>query len=168
MTRFWSVLGSIIFFVIAPGSIAGLVPWWITGWQMSPAFFGQEGLRLGGVVLTGLGLLSLMNSFARFAWEGLGTPAPIAPPQHLVVTGFYRRVRNPMYVGVVATIFGQALVFASIPVLLYALVVWLMFHLFVLAYEEPTLQGSFGDEYEIYRAHVPRWLPRLTPWRGVN
>jgi protein-S-isoprenylcysteine O-methyltransferase Ste14 len=117
-----------------------------------------------GVVLIGLGLVLLISSFARFAWQGLGTPAPVAPPKHLVVTGFYRRVRNPMYVGVLAVISGEALFFADARLFWLAAMNWLFFHLYVLAYEEPTLKLLFGAEYEAYRAHVGRWLPRLTPW----
>ena len=109
----------------------------------------------------------LLDSFARFALEGLGTPAPIAPPRNLVVSGLYRHVRNPIYVAVVAVILGQAVLFADWRLLGYGALIWLAFHTFVLAYEEPTLRQSYGAEYESYRANVPRWLPRLTPWRAV-
>jgi protein-S-isoprenylcysteine O-methyltransferase Ste14 len=101
----------------------------------------------------------------RFAFQGVGTPAPIFPTQHLVVKGFYRYVRNPMYVAVVWVILGQALFLGNIHVLAYAIFVWLAFHSFVLIYEEPTLRKSFGAEYETFCAHVPRWIPRLSRWR---
>ena len=101
----------------------------------------------------------------RFALQGLGTPAPIAPPQHLVVTGLYRYVRNPMYVAVAAVIFGQAILFGDWRLLAYG-ALCLFFHLFVVGYEEPTLKTSFGAEYEAFRINVPRWIPRLTAWRG--
>jgi protein-S-isoprenylcysteine O-methyltransferase Ste14 len=165
MRKFWAVLGSAVFFVIAPGTVAGFLPWAISRGEMQPALFGQDWLRIVGGVLVFLGLVPLLNSFLRFALEGLGTPAPIAPTQHLVVTGFYRRVRNPMYVGVVAIVLGEALLLGAVALLWYAAVVWLAFHLFVLGYEEPTLGRSFGDEYKTYRENVPRWLPRLTAWR---
>ena len=116
--------------------------------------------------LWGSGSCRCSKSFARFALKGLGTPAPIAPTAHLVVSGFYRFVRNPMYVGVLAAILGQALVFANWRLFAYAGLVWLMFELFVLIYEEPTLKRTFGQEYAAYRANVPRWVPRFTPWRG--
>jgi protein-S-isoprenylcysteine O-methyltransferase Ste14 len=96
----------------------------------------------------------------------LGTPAPVFPTRHLVITGFYRYVRNPMYVAVVAVIIGQGLIFGNMRVLAYGALVWLGFHLFVVAYEEPTLQATFGPEYERFRAGVPRWIPGLSPWRG--
>ena len=110
------------------------------------------------------GLPVLLDSFARFAIQGIGTPAPVAPPQHLVVTGLYRYVRNPMYVAVSLLIFGQGLLFGSVRVLEYGLVVWLGFFVFVIFYEEPVLRLKFGKEYEEFSAHVPRWIPRLKPF----
>jgi len=112
------------------------------------------------------GLLILLDSFARFALQGQGTPAPVMPPKHLVVTGLYRHVRNPMYVAVTALIVGQGLLFGSVAVLEYGAIVWVSFFLFVLAYEEPALDRQFADEYKRYRANVRRWVPRIKPWRG--
>ncbi len=166
MRKSQAVLGSAVFFVIAPFSLAVLVPWWITGWWMQPPFFGWPLLRVIGVLLAVAGAVPLIESFRRFAVEGLGTPALIAPPQHLIVTGFYRHVRNPMYVGVVAVILGEALILGDVRLLTYAGIVWLGFRIFVLAYEEPALRGSYGAEYETFRAHVPRWIPRLKAWKG--
>ena len=97
------------------------------------------------------------------ALQGLGTPSPVAPPQHLVVSGLYRHVRNPMYVAVLSLICGQGLLFGSVRLLEYALVVWLGFLAFVVLYEEPALRKTFGQEYEDFCAHVPRWIPRLKP-----
>jgi protein-S-isoprenylcysteine O-methyltransferase Ste14 len=99
--------------------------------------------------------------------QGLGTPAPVAPTQSLVVTGLFRYVRNPMYISVLAIILGQALLFSDRRLIGYAALFWLACHLFVVGYEEPTLQRSFSAEYEAFRANVPRWIPRLTPWRGL-
>jgi protein-S-isoprenylcysteine O-methyltransferase Ste14 len=107
-----------------------------------------------------------VDSFGRFALQGLGTPAPIAPTQHLVVTGLYRYVRNPIYVAVAAVIFGQAVLFGDWRLFAYGAVFCLVCHLFVVGYEEPTLKKSFGAEYEAFRINVPRWIPRLTAWRG--
>ena len=164
MQRFWALVGSLVFFVVAPGTILGLVPWWITSWQMKPAFFGNESTRLAGVVMIILGLVPLLSSFLRFAWDGLGTPAPIAPPTHLVVTGFYRRVRNPIYVALVIVLLGEALLFADGRVAEWAVVFWLGVFAAVLVYEEPTLRGLFGEEYRTYCENVPRWIPRLTAY----
>jgi protein-S-isoprenylcysteine O-methyltransferase Ste14 len=107
-----------------------------------------------------------VGAVVRFALQGLGTPAPIAPTQHLVVTGLYRYVRNPMYVAVATVIFGQAVVFGDWPLFADGALFCLVCHLFVVGYEEPTLKKSFGAEYEAFRLNVPRWIPRLTAWRG--
>ena len=112
------------------------------------------------------GLPVLLDSFARFALQGLGTPAPIFPTQHLVVSGLFRYVRNPMYVAVVLLILGQGLCFGSVRVLEYGVAVWVGFHLFVLTYEEPILRKSYGREYQEFCANVPRWIPRLRPWHS--
>src|SRR5262249_40087029 len=163
MRRLLAILGSVTFFFLAPGTVAGLVPWWICRWRVEEAFLGLFPLRIVGALLGIAGIAIVLDSFARFALRGLGTPAPVFPTRHLVVGGLYRHVRNPMYVGVVSTIVGQALLFGSPRLLAYGAVVWLAFHAFVLAYEEPTLRATFGAEYEDFCAHVPRWLPRLRP-----
>jgi protein-S-isoprenylcysteine O-methyltransferase Ste14 len=163
--RLLSLLGSAVFLVLAPGSVAVLVPRWISRWRMQPPFLGLAAVRILGALLIVAGTPVLLESFARFALQGLGTPAPVMPPRHLVVTGLYRHVRNPMYMAVVSIILGQALLLGDPRLLEYAATVWLLFHLFVLVYEEPTLRQTFGAEYDTYRAHVPRWLPRLRPWK---
>jgi protein-S-isoprenylcysteine O-methyltransferase Ste14 len=165
MQRVSAVLGSALFFMVAPFVLAGLIPWSMTRWEFRPAFFGLEGARSVGVLLILVGLPGLVDSFARFALQGLGTPAPVAPTKNLVVTGLYRYVRNPIYVGVAAVICGQALLFGDWRLLWYAALLWLFFHVVVLVYEEPTLKQTFGAQYEDFRANVPRWVPRLTPWR---
>jgi protein-S-isoprenylcysteine O-methyltransferase Ste14 len=166
MQRVSAVLDPALFSVVAPCVLAGLLPWSMTRWEFRPAFFGLEGARSVGVLLILVGLPGLVDSFARFALQGLGTPAPIAPPQNLVVTGLYRHVRNPMYVAVVAVILGQAILFGDSRLMTYGVFMWLAFHLFVVAYEEPTLRCTFGSEYEVYRANVRRWVPRVVPWRA--
>lgn len=165
MRRTFAILGSAIFLVIAPGTVAVYVPWTISRWRFHPALLGFFGFRVVGVFMLAAGLPLLLDSFARFALQGLGTPAPLAPPQHLVVTGLYRYVRNPMYVAVLSLIFGQGLLFGSVTTLEYGVLVWLGFFLFVLLYEEPTLRHKFGNEYREFCAHVPRWIPRLKPWK---
>lgn len=160
------MLGSAVFLVIAPGFVAGLAPWWISRWRIEPPFFGMLPFRFTGGALIALGSIGLLDSFARFAVHGLGTPAPVFPTRHLVITGLYRYVRNPMYVGVVSAVLGQALLFGNLSLLEYTALIWVFFHMFVLVYEEPTLKASFGAEYQSFRAAVPRWIPRLTPWHG--
>jgi len=139
----------------------GLVPWWITHWKFQPAPLNLAPLRWLGAIPLLVGIAILLDSFARFALQGLGTPAPVLPTKHLVITGLYRYVRNPMYVGVVAAICGQALLFESKYLLIYGTLVWLAVHLFVRFYEEPTLRRTFGDEYAAFCREVPRWIPRL-------
>ena len=148
MPKTIAVLGSALFFVVAPLVLAGFVPWWITHWEFRPAFSGFELTRAIGLTLIIAGVPGVVDSFARFALEGLGTPAPIAPPQKLVVTGLYRYVRNPIYIAVVAVIFGQALLFGDRRLLWYGALLWLFFHVWVVMIEEPTLKQTFGTEYE--------------------
>jgi protein-S-isoprenylcysteine O-methyltransferase Ste14 len=157
-----AILGSLLFFVAAPVVVAGFVPWWITHWEFQRAFWGVEATRIIGVVLIIVGAVGLLDSFARFALQGLGTPAPIAPTRNLVVTGLYRYVRNPMYVAVLAAISGQAVLFCDWHLFVYGAMFWLTCHLFVVTYEEPTLRRTYAKQYETYRANVPRWIPRLT------
>jgi len=160
-----AIVGSAVFLVIAPGVVAGLVPWWISRWRVEASFFGMPLFRFVGGILLTLGIIGLLDSFVRFALQGAGTPAPVFPTRHLVVTGLYRYVRNPMYVAVVSTIFGQSLILGNVGLLAYGGLVWLLFHLFVLAYEEPALRASFGSEYKYFCAEVPRWIPRFTAWK---
>ncbi len=124
--------------------------------------------RLLGLMLIAVALPILLDSFARFALQGVGTPAPVFPTRHLVVSGLFRYVRNPMYIAVVSLVLGQGFFFGSIVVLEYGVAVWVGFHLFVLIYEEPTLRSSYGHDYQEFCQHVPRWIPRLRPWRPVQ
>ena len=165
MRRAGALLGSAIFLVVAPGTVAVWIPWTLCRWRLSPPLLGFSPWRVLGVLLMAAGLPVLLDSFARFALQGLGTPAPVAPPRHLVVTGLYRYVRNPMYVAILCVVFGQGLFFGSVRVLEYGLALALGFHLFVLLYEEPVLRRKFGGEYGEFCAHVRRWIPRLRPWR---
>jgi protein-S-isoprenylcysteine O-methyltransferase Ste14 len=167
MSKAIAVLGSALFFVVAPLVLAGFIPLWVTQWEFRPAFFGVDPIRILGGLLIVAGVPGILDSFARFALEGLGTPAPIAPARKLVVTGLYRYVRNPIYVALVAVILGQALLFGDGRLLWYGALLWLFFHVFVVIYEEPTLEQTFGPEYERFRTNVPRWIPRLTPWRAA-
>jgi protein-S-isoprenylcysteine O-methyltransferase Ste14 len=132
--------------------------------MLEQPLLGTSLFRVVGVLLVVAGLAALLDSFARFALQGLGTPAPIFPTRHLVVSGLLRYVRNPMYVPVLSLILDQGLLFGSIRVLEYGIAVWVAFYLFVLVYEEPTLRNSYGLEYEEFCANVPRWIPRLRPW----
>ena len=157
------VLGSLLFLVIAPGTMGGLIPWLLTGWRSTDP---PVAVAVVGGVLLAAGLLVLLEAFARFALEGRGTPAPAAPTEELVIGGAYRHVRNPMYVAVTAVIAGQALLLGRPALGWYALAFLATTAAFVRLYEEPTLKRRHGDTYRRYRAAVPGWLPRLRPWRG--
>jgi protein-S-isoprenylcysteine O-methyltransferase Ste14 len=163
MKRASAILGSAIFLVVAPGTLSIYVPWTLTHWRFAAPLLGFFAFRVIGALMIVAGLPVLLDSFVRFAIQGLGTPAPIAPPQHLVVTGLYRHVRNPMYVAVSLLIFGQGMLFGSVRLLQYGLIVWLAFFVFVVLYEEPALTRKFGQEYEHFCVQVPRWIPRLKP-----
>ena len=107
----------------------------------------------------------LTQCFVRFVTEGVGTPAPIAPPENLVVGGLYRHVRNPMYLAMAAAVAGQALLLGQPKLLLYPVIAAVPVASFVRFSEEPTLTRRFAAAYEEYRRNVPAWLPRLRPWR---
>src|SRR5215208_410154 len=164
MRRSTAAVGSALFFLLAPGVFVGLIPWALTHWQMrEPLPYWEPARVLGWVVLLAA-LIALVGAFVRFVVEGLGTPAPVAAPERLVVGGAYRHVRNPMYVAVLTAIVGQSLLLDRLGLVLYAGVVWAAVAVFVRFYEEPTLARRFGADYEAYRRAVPAWLPRLRPW----
>jgi protein-S-isoprenylcysteine O-methyltransferase Ste14 len=157
-----AALGSSLFFALAPGVVAGVIPWLITGWEFEPVWIG---IQILGALVTAAGAAVLIHAFSRFVREGVGTPAPVAPTQHLVVGGLYRHVRNPMYVAVVACVVGQAGLFGQPVLLVYAAALLALFVAFVRGYEEPTLRHQFGAEYDAYRQAVPGWFPRARPAR---
>jgi protein-S-isoprenylcysteine O-methyltransferase Ste14 len=163
MTRRGAALGSLLFAIGQPGVVAGLIPWWITdGWVgTGPPLW----LQVAGVALLAAGVGVLAHTIVRFAVEGIGTPFPAAPTEHLVIGGLYRYVRNPMYLAVIATILGQAAILGRAELVLYAAFVWVAVATFVRFYEEPTLSRRYGTHYDAYRRAVSAWLPRATPWR---
>jgi len=152
--RIRALLGTLLFTAVAPCTVAGFVPFYLR--QTWPNATSPNPL---GWLLIVPAAIVLLESLLRFAWQGLGTAAPIAPTKRLVVAGLYRFVRNPMYLAVLSLVLGQALYFSSTATYVYAAFLALAFHLFVLFYEEPTLRRSYGEEYKAYCARVPRWLP---------
>jgi protein-S-isoprenylcysteine O-methyltransferase Ste14 len=143
--------------------VAGVIPWWLTGWDAEAPLPFWAPLRIVGACLIGSGALALLHAFVRFVVEGVGTPAPVAPTEHLVVGGLYRYVRNPMYLAVAAVIFGQGLALGRPVLFVYGAVFCAVVAAFVRWYEEPTLARTFGPEYEEYRQAVPAWWPRRRP-----
>lgn len=163
--RAW--IGTLVFLVLAPGVVAGVIPWLITGWRFSWSGAWVWPVVIAASLLIVSGLVVLVDAFVRFA-RADGTPAPPVPTAHLVVVGPYRHVRNPMYLAVLAIILGQALLFASWATVLYAGIVFLAVVLFVRFYEEPTLEREYGDEYREYRRNVRGWMPRLQPFESAE
>ena len=156
-----NIFKTFIFTVLVPGMIGVFLPYRLA---QSPAV--RESMPLGnfryvGPLLIVVGGLIYLWCAWDFATTGKGTPAPIDPPKHLVVKGLYRYVRNPMYCGVLCVVLGQAVWFESGQLFIYAGLGFLIFNLFVLAYEEPVLRRNFGEAYGSYCATVPRWLPAL-------
>ena len=163
MRKITATAGSAVFLLIAPGGVAGLVPWWLTGWQMGAAY--RAPVQITGAVLAAAGAVALLAAFTQFAIQGRGTPAPPAPTAQLVIRGLYRYVRNPMYLAVLAVITGQALLLSR-PILLgYAAAVATAFIAFVYGYEQPKLARRYGAQYQAYKRAVPGWWPHLPPAR---
>ena len=167
MRKSQAATGTAAVLVIAPGVVAGLIPWLFTRWRFHEPMY-WVGLRAVGAILIVAGVGVLLHAFVRFVTEGHGTPAPVAPTESLVVGGFYRYVRNPMYLAVGAVIVGQGLLLSQPVLLAYAAVFFVVVALFVRFYEEPTLQRQFGSAYERYRDAVPGWLPRRHAWDPKN
>jgi protein-S-isoprenylcysteine O-methyltransferase Ste14 len=154
-------LRAVAFLVAVPGTVAGWLPWYFAG---SPPLWTNDGrviARSAGAVVAACGLAILLWTAADFVRRGRGTPAPYDPPRALVTSGLYQLSRNPMYVGVVSMILGQALWFGSSGALLYGVLAALAFHIRVVMFEEPTLTRLFGAAYADYCAYVPRWVPHL-------
>ena len=151
-------LRSLLFLIVAPGMVAGYIPLALLrkGPQIETGFFAYLAFPLWLV-----GSIMVLWSFWNFLVQGRGTPAPIDPPKELVAVGFYRYVRNPMYVGVLLILIGHFLWFGSWSLLAYTAVAFITTHLFVTFYEEPTLRRQFGAAYESYLKRVPRWIPRF-------
>jgi protein-S-isoprenylcysteine O-methyltransferase Ste14 len=150
---------ALFFTLLLPGTVTVLVPWFIL--RGGTPRFDPGAARLVGILLVGLGAGALLWCIWDFARFGRGTLAPVDPPKQVVRRGLYAHVRNPMYLGVVTALCGEALTFGARGIATWAAVVALGFHLFVVLYEEPTLHRLFGASYDDYRRDVPRWLPRL-------
>jgi protein-S-isoprenylcysteine O-methyltransferase Ste14 len=153
-----TALKSLLFLFVAPGMVAGYIPLVLlrSGPQIETGVFAFLAFPLwliGGVIL--------LWSFWNFYHEGDGTPAPTDPPKELVAVGFYRYVRNPMYVGILLMLAGYFLWFGYWSLLIYTMIAFVIVHLFVTLYEEPTLKREFGASYEEYLKRVPRWIPRF-------
>ena len=153
-------LRSLFFSLLLPGSVTLLIPYLLLSSGIELISSRLEPFRFVGLVPILIGALILLRCIWDFAVTGRGTVAPVDPPTTLVVRGLYRYVRNPIYVGVLLIVLGEAILFESLRLAIYAVILWLFFHLVVVLYEEPTLRGNFGSEYEAYLRSVGRWIPK--------
>ena len=148
-----------VFLVVSALVVVPLVLVWLSGSLLT---FSVGGLRFLGFVLIGVGVVFMLNMFVYFASVGKGTPAPFDPPKKLVTGGLFCCVRNPGYIGGVLIIVGEGVFLEAAVIFGYAVFMWIMFHLYVVFFEEPSLKEKFGKDYEKYIETVPRWIPRLT------
>lgn len=164
LDRRMAAIASSILFFLGPGTFTVLIPWLLTRWESAEVPGWWWLVRVLGAILVIAGAAVLINAFVRFVVDGVGTPVPMAAPQQLVVSGLYRYVRNPMYVGMIAAILGQALWLGRWELLVHAAIMWAVPAAYVKWREEPALEKRFGAAYNEYRAAVPAWIPRLRPW----
>lgn len=151
------LLRNLIFTVLQPGLVAGVIPYYILGGEIkleTP----WEFHTYAGVIVFVIGLIIMLRCIAQFAWEGKGTLSPIDPTKRLVVRGLYHRSRNPMYVGVMLILIGEAIATQSVALWVYLGIIFLAFNLFIRLHEEPRLRKDFGEEYLLYCSKVRRWL----------
>ena len=142
-----------------PAMVVVYVPWLIL--SGTAAALDLTSWRALGFIPLAAGIATLLICFGGFIVQGRGTPAPYDPPRNLVTGALYERVRNPMYVGVTTALVGESIVFASPAILVWAASLWVIFHLFVVLYEEPDLRDRFDGAYDEYVRRVPRWIPRI-------
>jgi protein-S-isoprenylcysteine O-methyltransferase Ste14 len=152
------ILTTIIFLAIVPGVVLLLVPYVIVSSSYNVAFYPGV-FRYFAFLLWSTGTFVMLWCVWDFMFKGKGTPAPIDPPKELVAAGLYLYVRNPMYIGVLLILLGHILWSGSGLLILYAVGTFVCFHLFILFYEEPSLQKRFGESYKHYLQRVPRWVP---------
>jgi protein-S-isoprenylcysteine O-methyltransferase Ste14 len=158
---------SVLFILLGgPAILLVYLPYWLTRFRI-PADEPRWQLLLAGALI-GAGFAQMLESAARFIRVGKGALVPTSATEHLVVSGAYRYVRNPMYAGVMVSMAGESIALRNGGVAAELALAMIGFHLFVCFYEEPTLKKRYGEEYAKYKRNVPRWLPRLTPWLGGN
>ena len=152
-------LRNLFFTILQPGLVAGLIPLWITGFKINNMF--DEVWQLHnyiGTIVFLIGLLIMLWCIISFAVKGQGTLSPADPTKRLVVAGLYKFSRNPMYVGVILILIGEAIFFQSVELLIYSIFVFITFYIFAKLVEEPRLRNDFGEEYKRYCKEVRRWI----------
>lgn len=166
MTRLFAIVRTLII----GGAFVSLWVWFVPRWIAASKHAALHPDCWCATIPMAIGAIIVIRCAWDFAWTGRGTPAPFDPPRRLVVRGFYRWVRNPMYLGMGLILIGEGIMFPQITteMLILSVVLWGLVTLFVIFYEEPTLRRLFGAEYEEYCRNVRRWLPRLKPYEPVR
>jgi protein-S-isoprenylcysteine O-methyltransferase Ste14 len=147
----------IMFTLIVPVPMAGIIPWLITRWQPQPALFGIEPLRWLGMLMIPVGLVVYALALSTFEREDARAYPPCVK---IVSSSIYGRTRNPMYLGVLLIMYGEALWLGSLGLVIYATGWFVFFHVFEVTFDEPFLKKKFGEEYTKYHESTPRWIPR--------
>jgi protein-S-isoprenylcysteine O-methyltransferase Ste14 len=158
--RLFAILRSVFFATLFVSLWTWFIPRWLSRGELHPRWSAPT------IILMSIGAAIMLRCVWDFAWTGRGTPAPWDPPRRLVISGLYRYVRNPMYVGMGVFLLGEALLLPEITrgMLMVMAAAWLAVTAFIVLYEEPTLRRLFADDYQRYCRHVHRWLPRLRPF----
>ena len=157
-----TAIKTLLWSIFVPGSVTLVVPHFLLSSRGNYLDFEFSYLRLVGLLPIIAGVLLYIWCAWDFTFTGKGTPAPFDPPKELVMKGPYRYVRNPMYIFVGLALAGEAIIFKSMRVLIFAVAALAFSHVWVLVYEEPTLRRKFGEAYKDYCRRVSRWLPRVT------
>jgi protein-S-isoprenylcysteine O-methyltransferase Ste14 len=152
------ILRTLLFTLLAPCTVTIVAPYLLLRWRHEIFPQAWNILTLSGIVITIAGVAIYIWCAGDFISKGKGTPAPYDPPKALVAEGLYKYTRNPMYIGILSIVGGEALFFQSLTLVLYAAALLLLFHLRVTLYEEPTLKRLFGESFNDYCRRVPRWL----------
>lgn len=162
MSRSSVYLKTILFTVLVPGTVAVAIPQLLEKYRPRPKLpIGRKTGRILGNISLASGIVLYFHTSFQFASGGGGTPSPTDEPDELVTEGLYSYSRNPMYIGVLLIILGQAFRQRSVSILWWGGGMWIAFHNRVIGWEEPHLVEKHGEEYEEYREQVPRWLPRF-------
>ncbi len=160
----WLIVKASVFTLMVPGAVVVLVPYLLLT-DASLGAIDVLGMSLLGLPLIILGTALYLRCAYEFVLSGRGTPAPIDPPAHLVTTGPYRYSRNPMYIGPLLILTGEALLYGALPLLYFLLALAAGFHIFIVSYEERALSHQFGEAHARYCEAVPRWIPG---WSGLK
>jgi protein-S-isoprenylcysteine O-methyltransferase Ste14 len=157
-------LFAIVRTIIVSALFVPLWTWFLPRWIIGNGAF--AGPRLPGWIVIVCGAVIAGSCVFEFAWRGIGTPAPFDPPRRLVISGPYRWVRNPMYLGMGVILLGEAITFPRLTTMMLIMIasLWCALMLFIIGFEEPTLRAKFGEDYIEYCKHVRRWIPRFKPF----